>query len=111
MTKEQVVVGTGHVVGMHYSLYKADGELIESTEGRDPILFLFGDRHVLAELQNALTGKTVGDHIVVEIPHQQAYGRYYPDRVQRLPRKRIDARKQQTFHVGQIIHIDAEAVD
>jgi len=106
MTNEQVLVGPGQVVGMHYSLFRAEGDLIESTEGRDPILFLFGDRQVLAALQSALAGKSVGDTVEVDIPHDKAYGRHYPNKVQRLPRKRIDGGKQQSFRVGQIIHID-----
>lgn len=107
MTNEQAAVGSGQVVGMHYSLFRSTGELIESTEGRDPILFLYGDRQVLAALQSALQGKVVGDNVQVEISSDKAYGRYYPDRVQRLSRKRIDGGKQQSFRVGQVIHIDA----
>ncbi len=107
MASDTMEIGQGQVVGMHYSLYRAEGDLIESTDGKNPILFLYGDRHVLAALQTALAGKTVGDTLTVELPHTQAYGRYYPDRVKRLPRKRIDGGKQQSFRVGQVIHMDA----
>ena len=106
MTNGQPAVGPGQVVGMHYTLYKVDGALVESTQGRDPILFLYGDRNVLAALQTALDGKVIGDNVQVEILHDKAYGRHYPERVQRLPRKRIDKGKQQSFRVGQIINID-----
>lgn len=107
MTNEQSAIGTGQVIGMHYSLYRADGSLIESTDGKDPVLFLYGDRHVLAALQRELDGKVAGDTVQVDIPADKAYGRHYPERVQRLPRKRIDSGKQQSFRVGQIIHVDS----
>ena len=106
MTNEQAAIGAGQVIGMHYSLYRSDGHLIESNEGRDPVLFLYGDRHVLAALQRAMDGKVVGDTIDLEIPAEKAYGRHYPERVQRLPRKRIDGGKQQSFRVGQVIYVD-----
>ena len=106
MTNEQSAIGPGQVIGMHYSLYRKDGDLVESTEGREPILFLFGDRSVLAALQTALDGKSVGDNVQVDISHDKAYGRHYPDKIQRLPRKRIDGGKQQSFRVGQVINID-----
>lgn len=106
MTNEQFAVGPGKVVGMHYSLYKINGDLVESTEGREPILFLYGDRNVLATLQSALDGKVIGDNVQVDISHDKAYGRHYPDRIQRLPRKRIDQGKRQSFRVGQVINID-----
>ncbi len=107
MTIEQASIGKGQVIGMHYSLYGVDGSLIESTENRAPVLFLYGERDVLAALQRALDGKVVGDTATVEIPAGQAYGRHYPERIQRLPRKRVDNGKQQSFRVGQIIQIDA----
>jgi len=106
MTKEQPLVAAGYVVGIHYSLYRASGELIESTAGREPVLFLYGGQQVLAVVQTALLGKTVGDQTFIDVTHEQAYGRYYPERVQRLPRKRIDGGKQQSFRLGQIIHMD-----
>ena len=106
MTNGQSTIGPGQVVGMHYSLYKIGGDLVESTEGRDPILFLYGDRNVLAALQAALEGKGVGDKVEVEISHDKAYGRHYPDRMQRVPRKNIDKGKKQSFRVGQIINFD-----
>ena len=106
MTNEQAVVGPGMVIGMHYTLYRANGDLIESTEGRDPVLFLYGDRQVLAALQDELKGKSAGDKFDVEIPHDKAYGRHYPEKVERLPRKRIDGGKHQSFRVGQIIQLD-----
>jgi len=106
MTNEQAVVDTGMVVAMHYSLYRTEGDLIESTEGRDPVLFLFGDRQVLAALQDELKGKSAGDKFEVEISHDKAYGRHYPEKIERLPTKRIDGGKQQSFRVGQIIQMD-----
>lgn len=101
-------VGPGMVVAMHYDLYTAEAEKIESSKGGNPILFLFGDSSVLAALQDALEGKLVGDDFSVTIPHEKAYGRRYPDRTQRMPRKQIDAGKKQTFRPGQVIHLRNE---
>jgi len=101
-------VGAGMVVGMHYDLYTAEAEKIESSKGGNPVLFLFGDSSVLAALQSALDGKSVGDDFSVTIPHEKAYGRRYPDRMQRMPRKQIDGGKKQTFRPGQIINLRGE---
>ncbi len=98
-------IGAGMVVGMHYDLYTTEAEKIESSKGGDPMLFLFGDSSVLAALQDALDGKSVGDDFSVTISHEKAYGRRYPDRLQRMPRKQIDGGKNKQFRVGQIINL------
>ena len=61
-------VGPGMVVAMHYDLYTAEAEKIETSKGGNPILFLFGDSSVLAALQEALDGKLAGDDFSVTIP-------------------------------------------
>jgi len=101
-------VGPGMVVAMHYDLYTAEAEKIETSKGGNPILFLFGDSSVLAALQEALDGKLAGDDFSVTIPHEKAYGRRYPDRMRRMPRKQIDGGKKQTFRPGQVIHLRNE---
>ena len=69
---------------------------------------LYGERGVLLALQDAFVGKTAGDDLSITIPHEKAYGRHYPDRVQRLSRKKIDGGKQQMFRPGQIITVRGE---
>lgn len=100
--------GPGKVVAFHYDLYDGNAEKIESSKQGDPVLCLHGERGVLLALQDALNGKVAGDDFSITIPHQNAYGRHYPDRKQRLPRKKIDGGKQQQFRAGQIITVRGE---
>ncbi|MFK8077242.1 MAG: peptidylprolyl isomerase [Granulosicoccus sp.] len=100
--------GPGKVVAFHYDLYDASAKKIESSKSGDPVLFLHGERGVLLALQDAFVGKVAGDDFSITIPHEKAYGRHYPDRVQRLSRKKIDGGKQQMFRTGQIITIRGE---
>ena len=71
-------------------------------------LCLQGERGVLLALQDAFVGKAAGDDFSITIPHDKAYGRHYPDRKQRLSRKKIDGGKQQTFRPGQVITLRGE---
>jgi FKBP-type peptidyl-prolyl cis-trans isomerase SlyD len=109
----EVIVGPGTVVSFHYDLYDAEANKIESssaTTGADAkaMLFLFGESSVLAGLQDAFRGKKAGEDFSVTIPHEKAYGRHYPDRIQRIPRKKIDGSKRQTFRPGQIVTVRGE---
>jgi len=100
--------GPGTVIAFHYDLYDATAKKVESSKNGNPVLCLHGERGVLLALQDAFTGKVAGDDFSITIPHEKAYGRHYPDRVQRLPRKKIDGGKQQTFRKGQIITVRGE---
>ncbi len=106
MTEE--AIGPGKVIAFHYDLYDENAEKIESSDVGDPLLFLFGQKTILAALQDAFLNKTAGDDFSVTIPHERAYGRYYPDRMQRIPIKQIDGGKRQKFLVGQVINLQGE---
>ncbi|NND89259.1 MAG: peptidylprolyl isomerase [Granulosicoccus sp.] len=96
------------VVAFHYDLYDAQGQKIETSKNGNPVLCLHGERGVLLALQDAFVGKVRGDDLSVTIPHQKAYGRRYPERQQRVSRKKIDGGRQQTFHPGQLITLRGE---
>lgn len=100
--------GPGTVVAFHYDLYDGNAQKLESSKAGNPVLCLFGERGVLVPLQDALAGKVAGDDFSITIPHEKAYGRRYPERKQRLSRKKIDGGKQQTFRPGQIITLRGE---
>ena len=95
--------GPGTVISFHYDLYDKNSVKIESSRNTNPVLCLFGERGVLLALQDAFIGKTAGDDFSITVPHQKAYGRHYPERMQRIARKKIDGGKQQSFRSGQII--------
>lgn len=68
-------VGPGKVVLMHFSLTNAtSGEQIDSSEGRDPMPFLFGAHNVLPGIEAAVEGKALGDKLQVNLAAKDAYG-------------------------------------
>lgn len=95
--------GPGKVIAFHYDLYDSDLQKIESSRNGDPVLCLYGEQGVLLALQDAFAGKVAGDDFSITVPHEKAYGRRYPERKQRIARKKIDGGKQQTFRAGQVI--------
>ena len=101
----EVAVGPGTVVALHYDLKDAEGRLLETSAEREPIAFLFGERSVLAALQEAMRGRRAGEALTVTIPHGQAYGRRYPDRVRRVPVKSFEGGKGRKFRVGEIVGV------
>jgi FKBP-type peptidyl-prolyl cis-trans isomerase SlyD len=103
---KQTITGGGQVIAFHYDLYDDASIQLEGSAGQPPVQFLYGQAGVLSALQEAFVGKQTGDDFSISIPCGQAYGRYYPERAQRILKKNVDNGKQQRFRVGQIIHIN-----
>ena len=98
-----IAIGPGTVVAMHYDLKDGEGRLLESSAEGEPVAFLFGERKVLAALQEAVRERRAGDAVSVTIPHGRGYGRRYPDRVRRVPRKSFEGGRDRRFRVGEIV--------
>ena len=58
----------------HYTLTTADGELIDSSEGRDPLSYLHGNGNIVPGLEREMEGKSVGDSFTAEVAPEEAYG-------------------------------------
>lgn len=79
-------IANDHVVKFHYTLTNSEGEVLDKSEG-EPLGYLHGAGNIIPGLENALTGKTVGEKLIVNVPAAQGYGEYNPDLVQEVPRQ------------------------
>ncbi|WIO74370.1 peptidylprolyl isomerase [Porticoccaceae bacterium LTM1] len=75
------------VVSIHYTLTDDDGVQIDSSQGADPLVYLHGAGNIIPGLENALSGKAVGDELKVTIAPADAYGEYQDAMVQSVPRE------------------------
>lgn len=73
------------VVSIDYTL-TVDGQVVDSTEGDEPLQFLQGHQNIIPGLEHELTGMKVGDSKQVEVPPTEAYGEIDPDNVIEVPR-------------------------
>ena len=74
------------VVGMHYTLKNDAGEVLDSSEGRDPLVFLQGKGNIISGLESALVGKTTGDKLDVTVEPEDGYGVRREELMQKIPR-------------------------
>lgn len=73
MSKDSVQNGV--VVSMEYTL-KIDGEVIDSSEGHDPLEFLTGHGNIISGLEREMIGMKVGDSKDVTVAPEDGYGEY-----------------------------------
>ena len=64
----------GDTVRVNYTGKFSDGEVFDSSEGRDPLEFTLGAGQVIAGFEQAVDGMEVGDTRTVNIQATDAYG-------------------------------------
>jgi FKBP-type peptidyl-prolyl cis-trans isomerase SlyD len=75
------------VVSISYNLYKDSekGEMIESTEGQDPLVFLTGLGQMIPEFEANVIELSAGDDFSFGIKSENAYGKRTDDAIVELP--------------------------
>ena len=74
------------VAGIHYTLRDNTGNIIDSSEGRDPLYYLHGAGNLIAGMEEGLEGKAKGDKFQLKIAPAKGYGEKDPDMIQKVPR-------------------------
>jgi FKBP-type peptidyl-prolyl cis-trans isomerase SlyD len=75
------------VVSISYNLYKdtEKGEMIESTEGKDPLVFLTGLGQMIPEFEQNVIELNAGDDFSFGIKSENAYGTRTDEAIVELP--------------------------
>lgn len=106
------------VVSIHYKLTNGDGEEVDSSAGREPLVYLHGAGGLIPGLERALEGKAANDQIQVVVQPEDGYGVVNPDLVQTVPRSAFkgidDVQPGMQFETkdpeGQVQHIMVQEV-
>ncbi|KJV05916.1 FKBP-type peptidyl-prolyl cis-trans isomerase [Methylocucumis oryzae] len=94
-------------VSIHYTLTNDEGEVIDSSDGNEPLVYLHGYGNIISGLEAALTDKAVGDKLNVRIEPEDAYGLFYEDRIQVIPRAMFEGINE--LAVGMQFHADVSS--
>ncbi|MDX1609894.1 MAG: peptidylprolyl isomerase [Halofilum sp. (in: g-proteobacteria)] len=68
------------VASIDYKLTDAEGQVLDTSEGREPLTYLHGAGNIIPGLESALEGQNPGDSVSVTVEPAEAYG----DRDERL---------------------------
>ena len=90
MTENSLVIDDNRVVSIHYQLTNGFGELIDSSQGTIPLVYMHNSNALLSSLERELTGKKAGEHVAVTIYPEDAYGYADEDLVSEWPRQTLE---------------------
>lgn len=72
------------VVSIDYTLKGNDGEVIDTSEGREPLAYLHGHGNIIPGLEKALEGKSEGEELQVTVEPEEGYGPHRQELVQQV---------------------------
>ncbi len=95
-------IAANKAVSIDYTLTNDAGEVIDSSAGGAPLVYLHGARNIIAGLEKALEGKQVGDELEVAVEPEEAYGEYSAELVAVLNRSMFEGVEE--LEVGMQFH-------
>lgn len=85
-----MLIAANKAVSIDYTLTNDAGEVIDSSAGGAPLVYLQGAGNIIAGLEKALEGKQVGDELNVTVEPEEAYGEYSAELVNTLSRSMFE---------------------
>lgn len=73
------------VVTMHYELKDSEGEILDSSNGQEPLVYLHGAQNIIVGLEEQLEGKQAGDKLTAQIEPEKGYGMPVDALIQQVP--------------------------
>jgi len=85
---EELKVNDGHVVAMEYTL-KVDGEVADSSEGREPLQYIHGAGNIIPGLEREMVGMAIGESKEVVVAATDGYGEEDKEAFMDVPREQF----------------------
>jgi FKBP-type peptidyl-prolyl cis-trans isomerase SlyD len=102
-----LLIGDNLIVSMNYKLTDDSGNVIDSSEGGEPLKYLHGAGNIIPGLEKALVGKVEGDKLDVRVEPEEGYGEHRADLIQSVDR----AAFQGVDHIEEGMMFQAQAQD
>ena len=82
-------IGSKKVVSIAYTLKDDAGEVIDSSAGGDPLVYIQGAGNLVSGLEKALEGRVKGDHVVVSVSPAEGYGSRDESLIRKVPVRKL----------------------
>jgi FKBP-type peptidyl-prolyl cis-trans isomerase SlyD len=107
LSKNQKMVIAQHtVVTLNYTLKDSEGKLLDTSEGRQPLVYLHGVGALIPGLENELNEKQKGDNVVAIIEPKDAYGNRRDDLLKVVPKNGFQGEEEMV--VGMQVQLETE---
>lgn len=80
-------IADNSVATFHYTLTNDAGEVLDSSQGREPLAYLHNAGNIVPGLERAMAGRKPGDRFSVDVEPEDGYGVYVEELVQVVSRQ------------------------
>jgi len=80
-------------VSISYTLKDDAEKVLDTSEGRPPLVYLHGTGSIVPGLEKALEGKQSGDEVHVDLSAADAYGHRDENKIRKVPLRKLPAGK------------------
>jgi FKBP-type peptidyl-prolyl cis-trans isomerase SlyD len=87
--KPATVIQTGSMVAFDYTLTDDKGNVIDSSQGKEPMHYVHGKGEIISGLEKELAGMSVGGEKKVTVKPEEGYGPINPRAFQEVPKDKI----------------------
>ena len=82
-------VEVNKVVSVHYTGSYTDGEVFDTSEGREPLLFLVGHGQMISGFEQEMLGAEIGEKREFTLTPEKAYGMRDEAAIQKVPKSQF----------------------
>lgn len=82
-----MAIGLNKVITMNYTLKDDQGNIIQTTDNKDPFQFMSGNKQILPKLEEEINTMIIGSKKNVKILAKEAYGEYSNQAIQQIDKK------------------------
>ena len=79
-------VSAQKVVSIHYTLTDNDGTVLDSSSGREPLLYIHRLGHLIPGMEEGIEGRSAGEKLSLKIAPEKGYGVRNDEFVQQVPK-------------------------
>ncbi len=99
-----ITIADNLIVNMHYTLTNENGDILDSSEGADPLAYLHGAQNIIPGLEKALVGKSAGDAVQVTVSPIEGYGEIVPEMIETVEKSLFE---DENIEVGMMFEAQA----
>lgn len=92
------------VVSISYNLTNKEGQVLDSSQGLEPLSYLHGYGNIIPGLEQGLLGAKLNDELTIEVMPEEGYGEYDASLVQEIPLTKLE--HLPNLKVGSFIEIN-----